>query len=115
MLSVIVLTANQLYNVAFEEEKARLVETVKSQAKLMEAIARFDRQYSQDDVPGGAELLVQAGLRLRSLARKEDTVSRLGISTYPEHGDNMEELLRLADQAMYQAKKSGKNQYIVSS
>ncbi len=34
-----------------------------------------------------------------------------GIATYPEHGDNVEELLRNADMAMYSAKMSGKHTY----
>ncbi|MCP3887829.1 MAG: hypothetical protein GY702_02995 [Desulfobulbaceae bacterium] len=42
-----------LYNTAFEEEKARLEVAAKSQARLIEAIARFDRVYS-NDYPYGA-------------------------------------------------------------
>ncbi len=42
-----------LYNVALEQERLRLVETVQSQARLMEAIARFDREYTT--FPGGAD------------------------------------------------------------
>jgi diguanylate cyclase (GGDEF)-like protein len=35
----------------------------------------------------------------------------IGIAMYPEHGLTVEELLRSADAAMYEAKKSGKNSY----
>lgn len=35
-----------LYNVSLAEERARLVETAQSQARLIEAIARFDKQFS---------------------------------------------------------------------
>ena len=42
-----------LYTAAMEEQMKRLVEDVKSQARLMESIARFDSQYSHD-YPEGA-------------------------------------------------------------
>jgi diguanylate cyclase (GGDEF)-like protein len=35
----------------------------------------------------------------------------IGISLYPENGDDIDTLLKKADQAMYQAKKNGKNDY----
>jgi PAS domain S-box-containing protein len=41
-----------LYRAAFEQQRERLVETAQSQARLMEAVARFDAQHSED-VPGG--------------------------------------------------------------
>ena len=43
-----------LYNVAFEQSQDRLVEIVKNQARLIEAIARFDATYSEQDYPGGS-------------------------------------------------------------
>lgn len=43
-----------LYDVAFEEEKERLAETAQSQARLIEAVARFDAKYSKD-YPAGSE------------------------------------------------------------
>jgi hypothetical protein len=42
-----------LYRTAIREEATRLAETAKSQARLIEAIARFDKQYS-NDYPLGA-------------------------------------------------------------
>jgi diguanylate cyclase (GGDEF)-like protein/PAS domain S-box-containing protein len=39
----------------------------------------------------------------------------LGISVYPDHGDNIEQMLRQADQAMYQAKKKGRNNFEIYS
>jgi len=38
-----------LYRTAFNEEKARLVETAKSQARLIEAMARFEERYHKKD------------------------------------------------------------------
>jgi len=43
-----------LYRTAFAQQEARLAETVRSQARLLEAVARFDFEHSDEDVPGGA-------------------------------------------------------------
>jgi diguanylate cyclase (GGDEF)-like protein len=37
----------------------------------------------------------------------------LGIASYPDAADTPQDLLKLADQAMYEAKKSGKSQYVI--
>lgn len=54
-LGVIAVTIYELYTAAIDEERARLIESVQSQARLMEAVARFDSVYSQTGVAGGAE------------------------------------------------------------
>jgi len=64
MIVVIIVTANQLYSVAIDEEKERLTETVKSQARLIEAVASFDRQFSQHDVVGGPEEATLSQIRM---------------------------------------------------
>ncbi len=43
-----------LYSAAFDEERSSLVEIAQSQARLIEAIARFDTVHSQDANPRGA-------------------------------------------------------------
>jgi diguanylate cyclase (GGDEF)-like protein len=46
------------------------------------------------------------------LARKEvEITASMGISVFPEGGDAAEALLRSADQAMYSAKRAGRNTY----
>jgi PAS domain S-box-containing protein len=47
------ITIYVLYNVAFEQTQNRLVEIARSQARLIEAVARFDAVHSQEDYPGG--------------------------------------------------------------
>jgi PAS domain S-box-containing protein len=42
-----------LYNAAFEQNRERLLESAQSHARIMEAVARFDQQYSTD-YPKGA-------------------------------------------------------------
>ena len=37
----------------------------------------------------------------------------IGIAIYPEHGNNIEELIKSADIAMYKAKEYGKNRYVL--
>jgi PAS domain S-box-containing protein len=43
-----------LYTTAFEQERSRLMEITRSQARLIEAVARFDATHSQDANPRGA-------------------------------------------------------------
>ncbi len=53
---VLIVTAasfGMLFRTALAEERARLVETARSQARLIEAVARFDAKYSTD-FPQGA-------------------------------------------------------------
>jgi PAS domain S-box-containing protein len=53
LLLVTGITVGILYSAAFNEEKARLIEIAQSQARLIEAIARYDVIYSAD-FPGGS-------------------------------------------------------------
>lgn len=47
--------------------------------------------------------------------RKVNITASVGISLYPCHGNNINELLVSADKAMYQSKARGKNQYDIIS
>ncbi len=67
IMSIIVLTVAgiaiaMLYRTALKEQRARLVETAQSQARLLEAVARFDAVYSQD-YPGGSEAATLSQIR----------------------------------------------------
>ncbi len=53
LLLVTGITTRILYSAAFEQQKARLVETAQSQARLIEAVARFD-QVHNPGFPGGS-------------------------------------------------------------
>ena len=48
------ITILSLYQAAISEERERLVETAQSQARLIEAVARYDAIYSKSYTPGGA-------------------------------------------------------------
>jgi hypothetical protein len=45
------VTIKVLYDAAFKEEKTRLVESTQSQARLIEAIARFDKIHQKNGIP----------------------------------------------------------------
>lgn len=71
-ITVTLVSLTTLYKTAFEQQRKLLVETVKSQSHLMEAIARFDARHSTDAVPGGApaatlEQIFDAHSKIRSL------------------------------------------------
>jgi hypothetical protein len=55
VLLVLVSSFTMLFRAALDEERARLVETARSQARLIEAIARFDARYSNDYADGSRE------------------------------------------------------------
>ncbi len=43
-----------LYKAAFDGQRERLRETAQSRASLIESVARFDMEFSENDAPGGA-------------------------------------------------------------
>ncbi len=53
-LAVTGITIYLLYTTAFKRERTRLVEIARSQARLIEAMARFDAGHSQEDHPKGS-------------------------------------------------------------
>ncbi len=59
LLLVTSITIGILYHAAFEEEKQRLVETAQSQARMIEAVARYDALHSADLPGGGASATLQ--------------------------------------------------------
>lgn len=56
------ITLTILYNTSINEERLRLQETVKSQARLIEAVARFDKKYV-DGYPFASEKATLAQVR----------------------------------------------------
>jgi len=67
LLLVTGITIGLLYRVAFNEGKARLVETARGQARLIEAVARYDVLHSTD-FPGGS--------RAATLQQVEDALAK---------------------------------------
>ena len=46
-------------------------------------------------------------------SRGLNVTASIGVALYPLHAGTSEELLKIADMAMYRAKRSGKNEYRV--
>ena len=68
ILTVIVLiietvTLSILYSESFEQQRAQLIITTQSQARLIESVARFDKKYSKEDIEGGASAATFSQLR----------------------------------------------------
>lgn len=51
---------------------------------------------------------VQQDIRLTCAQEAVSVTTSIGISRYPEHGEDLETLIQAADSAMYEVKKSGK-------
>lgn len=47
--------------------------------------------------------------------QRADIGASIGVALYPDHGEDVEDLIRSADQAMYEVKHSGKNGYRIAS
>src|SRR5215211_5542152 len=60
---------------------------------------------------------IRAAVHVALVARGEDAslAISLGISTFPLHGQSADVLLRTADQALYAAKRLGRNRAVISS
>jgi diguanylate cyclase (GGDEF)-like protein/PAS domain S-box-containing protein len=59
--------------------------------------------------PVARKLLASVGEPILSEGHQVSVTPSIGVSIYPDHGSMPEELVDQADQAMYEAKKSGKN------
>ncbi|MFN3987119.1 MAG: diguanylate cyclase domain-containing protein [Rhodocyclaceae bacterium] len=73
------------------------------------------------DLPSQPELGPVLGRLLEAAAapvvvreRSLGVSASIGVAMYPQHADDADSLLRLADQAMYTAKMAGKNRYRIS-
>ncbi|MFQ5638232.1 MAG: nitrogen regulation protein NR(II) [bacterium] len=57
------MTIFVLYQAAFEQQRQRLLETAQSRARIIEAMTRFDAQYSAKDILGGALAATMSQIR----------------------------------------------------
>ena len=98
-----------------------IAHVLKSNARSIDTPARMGGEEFNIILPGvtssGASISAE---RIRKAIEKAniETVGHItasiGIATYPEHADNVEALLELADQAMYLSKQNGRNRVTVA-
>lgn len=80
------ITIGILYQTALEQETARLMETARSQARLMEAVARYDKKHSRNDplgpVAGTLSQIIEAHRNYSGFGKTgEFTLARLEGNT----------------------------------
>ncbi len=82
-----------------------------------EFVIMIDDLKARADVETVAQKLIDAlkapiNFVLSENETRQDTVGvSIGIAFFPEHGTNLEELVKVADRAMYDIKRNGKNNY----
>ncbi len=91
--------ANDLVARLGGDEFAIVLTSLASQAELQVVLSRLVEALAHPfGLAGGARLSVGASV---------------GVALHPQHGNQAEALLALADQAMYQAKRAGKSRFVV--
>ncbi len=71
---------------------------------------------SEDDAKTVARKIIKALSQPFVIENKRARIgASIGISLFPEHGTDMDTLLKNADDAMYHAKRAGKNDFRISS
>lgn len=93
-----------------------IANVLKSNARSVDVPARIGGEEFNILLPGiGSEGAMVAAERIRKSIERIDIetighiTGSLGVATYFEHTDNVEELLELTDQAMYTSKRNGRN------
>jgi diguanylate cyclase (GGDEF)-like protein len=100
-----------------KEFSSRLINTVR-QTDTVCRLGGDEFALLMSDVTG-KEIIEEVALRMLKTMRKPFTIQRsekiitasMGIAIYPEDGENIETLIKHADVAMYEVKKSGGNNY----
>lgn len=93
-----------------------VAEVLKRNARSIDTAARMGGEEFNVILPGvDSKGAMIAGERIRKALESEklDTIKRItasiGVATFLEHSDNIEDILELTDQAMYQSKRNGRN------
>jgi diguanylate cyclase (GGDEF)-like protein len=103
----------------------RVAEQLRQTLRENDTIARIggdefvivaERLKYQDDIADLAYKIIQAVIEAsRFLPAELQVTASLGIALHPIQANDSEQLLRLADHAMYESKKSGRNRWTLAS
>ncbi len=93
-----------------------VAEVLKRNARSIDTAARMGGEEFNVILPGvDSKGAMIAAERIRKALESEqlDTIKQItasiGVATFLEHSDNIEDILELTDQAMYQSKRNGRN------
>ena len=94
-----------------------VAEVLKRNARSIDTAARMGGEEFNVILPGvDSQGAMIAAERIRKALESEklDTIDHvtasIGVATFMEHSDNIEDIMELTDQAMYQSKRNGRNQ-----
>lgn len=98
-----------------------IADVLKNNARSIDVAARMGGEEFNIILPGvdsaggcvAAERIRKA-IESVELEKIEHITASLGVSTYLEHTDDLDELLELTDQAMYESKRNGRNRVTLS-
>ncbi len=109
---------NDEYGHAYGDLAIKTVaDVLKSNARSIDVAARMGGEEFNVLLPGiDSKGAMSAAERIRKAIEHAELdvighiTASIGVATFLEHSDNVEELLELTDQAMYQSKRNGRNQ-----
>ena len=113
---------NDEYGHAYGDLAIKTVaDVLKNNARSIDIAARMGGEEFNILLPGiDSQGAATAAERIRrAIEEKElDTIGHItasiGVATFLEHSDNLEDLLELTDQAMYQSKRQGRNRVTIA-
>ena len=98
-----------------------IADVLKSNARSIDIAARmggeeFNLILPGVDSQGGAIAAerIRKAIEAVELEKIEHVTASIGVATYLEHSDDIDELLELTDQAMYESKRSGRNRVTIA-
>ncbi len=98
-----------------------IAEVLKNNARSIDIAARmggeeFNLILPAVDIEGGciAAERIRKAIESIELEKIGHITASLGVATYPDQSDDLEELLELTDQAMYESKRNGRNRVTIA-